>query len=578
MKYCKKCGNLLDETAISCPSCGAKIEDSSETKPEEPVSFIMPQTQESVSSDFISEAVPEKKKPHKKKILAAIIAVFLVIVGTGAIVYASSDSFKNSMKQAMMKPSEYLQSIFENSFAEIAEDVSEQYSTFLAPITNLTSDKQELNCLASVDLKLNQEFLAPLLESAGLSDVKFENLSANIVSNSKDGKVGGNVLLSVNGQSLVSLNLAGDNKENTFYLQIPELSSAYLKIDAHNFVQQSTSSSQQLGQMISSIFNESMLSPDDVKRILTDYSSLFVDMLTEVDVEKDLTVEASGVKTSYDKYIVSINEKQLKDFLIAFLTKAKNDEKLLGFLENMLQVISKYSETELDIPSFSSDIDKSLKEIEAIKADETVIVANLSFWINEKGEIKGEELNAKNYFLGFLSTEKKNQHGFSLWLKNESTSIFSLDADSLEKDDKYSGSAKFTVSSENLYTQTMQTNTITFDFTDVTTKDTFTGTFTATSSLIPGGSLTLTLTGKSKEREAVLGINYMGMSIATLTFRISNSQKADEIIFPSKSDKIYIIEADGEALYEYLEECNIEELLKRLENSIGIDLSSSLLQ
>ncbi len=578
MKYCKKCGNLLDETAISCPFCGAKIEDSSETKPEEPVSFIMPQTQESVSSDFISEAVPEKKKPHKKKILAAIIAVFLVIVGTGAIVYASSDSFKNSMKQAMMKPSEYLQSIFENSFAEIAEDVSEQYSTFLAPITNLTSDKQELNCLASVDLKLNQEFLAPLLESAGLSDVKFENLSANIVSNSKDGKVGGNVLLSVNGQSLVSLNLAGDNKENTFYLQIPELSSAYLKIDAHNFVQQSTSSSQQLGQMISSIFNESMLSPDDVKRILTDYSSLFVDMLTEVDVEKDLTVEASGVKTSYDKYIVSINEKQLKDFLIAFLTKAKNDEKLLGFLENMLQVISKYSETELDIPSFSSDIDKSLKEIEAIKADETVIVANLSFWINEKGEIKGEELNAKNYSLGFLSTEKKNQHGFSLWLKNDSTSIFSLDADSLEKDDKYSGSAKFTVSSENLYTQTMQTNTITFDFTDVTTKDTFTGTFTATSSLIPGGSLTLTLTGKSKEREAVLGINYMGMSIATLTFRVSNSQKADEIIFPSKSDKIYIIEADGEALYEYLEECNIEELLKRLENSIGIDLSSSLLQ
>ena len=38
-----------------------------------------------------------------------------------------------------------------------------------------------------------------------------------------------------------------------------------------------------------------------------------------------------------------------------------------------------------------------------------------------------------------------------------------------------------------------------------------------TSSLLPGGSLTLNLTGTSKEREAVLGINYMGMSIATLT-------------------------------------------------------------
>ena len=416
------------------------------------------------------------------------------------------------------------------------------------------------------------------MESAGLSDVNFENLSANIASNSKDEKVGGNVLLSVNGQSLVSLNLAADNKEDVFYLQIPELSPAYLKIDARNFVQQSTSSSQQLGEMISSIFNESMLSPDDVKRILTDYSSLFVDMLTDVNVEKNLTVEASGVKTSYDKYIVSINEKQLKEFLTAFLTKAKNDEKLLGFLENMLQVISKYSETELDIPSFSSDIDKTLKEIEAITADETVIVANLSFWINEKGEIKGEELNAQNYSLGFLSTEKKNQHGFSLWLKNNSTSIFSLDADSLEKNDKYSGSAKFTFSSENLYTQTMQTNTITFDFTDVTTKDMLTGTFTVTSSLLPGGSLTLNLTGTSKEREAVLGINYMGMSIATLTFHLSNNQKADEIIFPSKSDKVYTIEADGEALYEYLEECNIEELLKRLENSIGIDLSSSLLK
>ena len=124
----------------------------------------------------------------------------------------------------------------------------------------------------------------------------------------------------------------------------------------------------------------------------------------------------------------------------------------------------------------------------------------------------------------------------------------------------------------------MQTNTITFDFTDVTTKDMLTGTFTVTSSLLPGGSLTLNLTGTSKEREAVLGINYMGMSIATLTFHLSNNQKADEIIFPSKSDKVYTIEADGEALYEYLEECNIEELLKRLENSIGIDLSSSLLK
>ena len=41
MKYCKKCGNLLDEAAISCPSCGAKVEDSSQTKSEEPVSFII---------------------------------------------------------------------------------------------------------------------------------------------------------------------------------------------------------------------------------------------------------------------------------------------------------------------------------------------------------------------------------------------------------------------------------------------------------------------------------------------------------------------------------------------------------
>ena len=36
------------------------------------------------------------------------------------------------------------------------------------------------------------------------------------------------------------------------------------------------------------------------------------------------------------------------------------------------------------------------------------------------------------------------------------------------------------------------------------------------------------------------------MSIATLTFHLSNNQKADEIIFPSKSDKVYTIEADGE--------------------------------
>lgn len=583
MKYCKNCGASLNETADSCPVCGTKAEESQET--EEPVSFAMPQTKESNSSaipDFISEAVPEKPKRHNKKILAAVIAVFLVIVGVGAIAYASSGSFKNSMKQAIMEPDEYLQSIFEHSVEELAKEASEHYSAFLTPMTNQTKDLDS-HYVADVDLTLNQEFLAPFLESVQLSNVKLESISANITSSRKDEKVGGQVLASVNGQALASLNLSADPKEGILYLQIPELSPSYLKLDASDLESfEGVSNSMQLQQMIDSIFNESTLSSEDVKRILTEYPNLFVDMLTDVSVEKDVTAEASGVETSYDKYNVSINEKQLKDFSIAFLTKAKEDEKLLGFLDNMLQVIARSSETSSELPpSFRSNIDEWLKKVEAKEVKEEVTAATLSLWINETGEIKGEEFtllgnenDSAAYSFGYLSTQKKKQHGLSFWGKENENLLFNLDSDSIEKDDKYSGSAQLALFQEDWYTNTPQTNTITVDFKDVTTENGLSGTFTASSTLIPGGSLILSLSGTEKEQNMELGINYMGMSIGTLTIHQSSDTNAEPITFPSESDRIYSIQEDGKELSEYLEECDIEALLQKLSNSIGINFNS----
>lgn len=599
MKYCKKCGAKLEENVLICSSCGAKVEASkSDTSAqtvddqlqntdiqEEPVSFTMPMEKpSSAPSASIPEARPAGKKRRGKRVLAAVIAAVLVVVGAGAIVYASSDSLQNSVKQAFWQPEDYIQHVVERSFDKLASDASQSYTTLFAPVATLTSsEKTDLGYQMTMKLNLNQDFIAPFLDASDLNGLKLETFTADIDASLKGEQIGALISLSVNEQQLASMNLAGNEKEDVLYFQIPEFTSSYLKIDLQDFeLPSSTANTAQIQQLMKELFNESLLNEKDVERIITIYSKLIVELLTDVSVEKNVTADAAGVSATYNKYTATITEQQLYDFLLKLLKEAQNDETILNFLSNSVEVFNRYSNQPAVTYSGKDIIGTMIANLEKATIQPSNVMGSCSFWINDQGEMKGAEFTlidspSETYSFGYLSCEKKSNYGFSFWMKENTTEILNLHVNSVKKDGVCKGTAELTVSEDDWYTGSLKTNSITVDFTLNNTETNSEGSFTLSSTLVPGGSLTLTFSGKDKERDISLGVNYLGMNMATASLTYTET-KAKEISFPSASDQVYTVTPDEKELYEYLSECDINTLLQKLSSSIGIDLNSLFIQ
>lgn len=247
--------------------------------------------------------------------------------------------------------------------------------------------------------------------SGGMDFSWLNSLSMDMAVSMAEGKEMMNAEVLLNDSSLCSMNMYMDMAELIEYMQIPELSEAWLKIPLLASMEMSEEAmadsfeSEEEAQAYQQYMEEYEASLQNLYKVLGDmtsvypdtetlttlmerYGNLVIDNLSEAtSTEEALSVE--GVSEDCTVYETSIKESNLTDIMNGVLKTAKEDQELKGLLEKWDEI----GNTDL-YDQLQKGADDLLAELEGEDySEENSEMFLYRVWVNADGKIKGREIS-----------------------------------------------------------------------------------------------------------------------------------------------------------------------------------------
>ncbi len=220
------------------------------------------------------------------------------------------------------------------------------------------------------------EFGSGVTEALG-TEVKPLELSSEV--KLKGSKAGADLAVSYDGTSLATLNSVFDKEGEAAYIQVPELSDAYLEVTAdyltslgEEFMDAYVSSDElksalSAGSSASSAIGDlSDLKVDEWDDILEDYLDVVIDSLPEATNEEDYKGDISGVEYDYKLKTITLTVDDEKKMVENVFDKLKTDETVKDIVISLLG-----SALEITEDNYSSMIDDLKSNVLESLSDET---------------------------------------------------------------------------------------------------------------------------------------------------------------------------------------------------------------
>lgn len=217
-----------------------------------------------------------------------------------------------------------------------------------------------------------------------------QNLSMDMNVSIKNGTEAIDSTLLLNGQQLCDLNIYQDLSELTQYIQIPEISDAYLAVKpadgADNTTQEFMKSYMDAFSDLSSVVPDS----ETIKTLLDRYGNLVIDNMEEGTSVTE-TVSVEGIGEDATVYEGLITEASARSMLEAVLTTAKDDKEMKGLFDLWADA---GSSEEDQYAKYQSGIDELLTGLKSSDADDSESTENFSekLWVNSEDKIVGREI------------------------------------------------------------------------------------------------------------------------------------------------------------------------------------------
>ncbi len=309
----------------------------------------------------------------KKSKLPFILGGSLVAVaGVGALLFAFVAPVKNWVKLTFMKPEKYFASVEEQAFTEYSTTLSEAYGEVIN-LVNSEGTSVDYN----VEMTFGEQFMEILKEdNPDMPEFTLESIGMDMSIASNSDAASADLGVTLNGESVVSAELIYDLAEMIAYVQIPELSEAYMTASLEEYMDQIEAE----GDVDMSEFDpEVLISEEDMKRIIEDYANIVYSSIETVEIAKGEDVEVAGKDYSFNIMEYELTEEELYDILLEVLETAADDDAIADMVDGL-----GYDYDEI--------IDEAIDTIETAKedaSDDNYVEGRV--YVDARGVIMGRE-------------------------------------------------------------------------------------------------------------------------------------------------------------------------------------------
>lgn len=503
-----------------------------------------------------------KKKGKKIALISGITAVALV--GGSFAAYNLSDFVKNQVNLRVMKPENYYAWVTEENSKNFAQSAKESYSKAYDKMQNGQNSNVSLKYTASDDFR-NYALTELLGEDYANSDDEESKMVTDIINNINEIAVGGNAdvkdnaisggfFASLNGENLISGDIALDYDNFDYFLRVPELTEQWLCLSMGELMSEDNMTA------IENVMKNptDYLSPEQLEDMIIRYSNIWNESVEDIEVEKKESVDICDITVDYTVLSVELTESDLVDIAGKFIDEMKNDD----VLKNIAVSLDACTEEE-----WVSELDSMLEELENEDTSNNDVKLNVNTYVDPNGDIRGMRLFVEDEGDIFFAMGKDgdNLRGeFSVSESNEDTVIAELYAD--ENDGKYSGNIDFTVNDSG------ESETVSVEFTDYEVVNEENGFFNADVTLvIPDvDPIALDFSSDGNSQDISYNINFDGKDYGTVTLSMSASDGAD-VSIPGKDGSFIIDYAMDSApeISDYIPEENMNSFIYNILVKIG---------
>jgi len=523
---------------------------------------------EGMQGNSVQQNAPGPKKMKRGVQVAIAIAAVLLI---GVAGFAAGKIYK-AVQKANMDPTEYYQYAAKKTRDGKLKDMTGYYGISREAMSGEQANKE-------IDLSVKiSDTAKSMLTLIGLDVSSIENIGLHGIYGMKGNDALANLVLKVNDEDLLTGKAAINMKDKKGYVQVPELSPAYL--DVSEALSDMADDTQ--GAMFT-LGNQADFLPEgkDLEKFILRYSNIFIDSARGVEKKKETAVKVEDISEKATTYSFTMkNDRVIKllDEYVKELEKDKVMKKMLTSVDE--EVYASYVEglkeaREQLAPTFSAEAMGEVKiTVEAyIGSDDRIVGQKIIL------ENAGQQLGS----LSINAPRDGNKFGEELVLQAQGKDLFRIAGSGTNESGVYNGEFKLGVDSSLLegsnLVNTDELLVIKLQDYDCSkmAEGKVEGSYTVSTSAVAdlaNCSLVVEQKGSVKDMKQTIKV-MLGKDVLVAVDASSKGNAKLPEVSPSESDKVYNVSSDKDMM-AYQNELDIAGLFQKVQEKTGIDVSSLL--
>ncbi|MDE7422713.1 MAG: hypothetical protein K2N51_03335 [Lachnospiraceae bacterium] len=502
-----------------------------------------------------------KKKGLALKIIIGIVAVLLV---GGGVVW-SVPTLRNSLYLTILSPKSYYIATEAKNVKKIAENIGGAYERRVEKLNSQKKGTKKNK--AEIKFDMNKQ----LAGSLGIDKILPVEFLVDGRTDFEKNKKQMTIECKLGEEKLIGMNMLMDLGKEEFYMQIPQLSSAYLHTSQKEATKQDSKTQQDLDkyQKVVTNYLNDPTTKKFISNLITRYGKLIFETPEDVSIEKKAEYSVNNVKKSMTKITVSVTASDVKVWCGKIVEIARKDKELkeemirLGICEE-----DEYSK-------LIDEMEKILNEDEEKDSGKLV----MDVWVDNRGNIVGREISVfdgdKKNSGFYYFTDKQDGTDYleiSLYDMEDNTS-FMIKGSGKEEESGYKGEAVLE-SKEGSSTKTRAN--LSFDNVKAVDKknSAYNGNFALEFDSFSGGKLQITLTGEEDKQNIKMEASVKGEKLGFIEMNQS-LEDCEEIAYPPKGT-IYDMQKteDMEKYMADMDETEMSKMQERFYKIVAIFGSS----